>query len=92
MARGPLDPRADLVRVNLPEASRANLHRILNDGFMKKYTKCENLEAFMFSSAVFVNWEDETLVYSEERLDAFVAETTQFKSWMEMLGKAAEEY
>ena len=82
----------DITRIVFLEESRKNLHAVLNEGFMQKYTKCENLDAFMFSSAVFVNWDDDLLVYSKARLDAFVSETTQFEAWEEMLAKASEEY
>ncbi|MDR3364210.1 MAG: hypothetical protein LBS91_04590 [Clostridiales Family XIII bacterium] len=80
------------MHVPFSEETRANLREVFDDAFMREYTKCANLDEFMFSSAVFVNWDDAALVYSKQRFDAFVAETTRFGSWEEMLRKGAEDY
>lgn len=55
-----------------------------NDAFMQKYTRFQTFEAFQYSSAVFVNWKTETLIYNEDIFDGFVDESTQFKTWEEM--------
>ena len=86
------DLNPDLVRMPFSAGTRGNLRELLDDRFMQAYTTCSDLDAFMFSSAVFVNWDDDVLLYSKSRLDAFVAETTQFSTWDEMLKKAAAEY
>ena len=74
-----------MTRIEFPPGTRRNMKEVLNEDFMRAYTKCEDIDAFMFSSAVFVNWDDDVLVYFKSRFDAFVAETTVFSTWDEML-------
>jgi hypothetical protein len=82
----------DVVHVPLTKETRENLYAIFNEDFMETYTNCGNFNEFMFSSAVFVNWDDDVLVYSKKQFDDFVAETTRFGSWEEMMNKGAEDY
>lgn len=67
------------------------LDRIFTDDFMKKHTKHASFEEFKYSSAVFVNWGSDTLIYAEQRLDGFVNESTSFSDWEEMVHKGVEE-
>ena len=71
---------------------RELLGRIMNDGFMATHTKFPSFEGFRYSSAVFVNWNADELVYNEEALDNFVRESTRFQSWDEMVRTAADAY
>lgn len=64
---------------------------IFTDEFMQKYTNFENFEYFQFSSAVMVNWTGPYMVYHEVVFNNFVIESTQFKTWDEMIMKAADE-
>jgi hypothetical protein len=82
----------EIMRVPFPESTRENLCAVFNSDFMKKYTNCESFEEFMFSSAVFVNWDSALLVYSKKQFDAFVSETTSFGTWRAMLEKGGEVY
>ncbi|MDR1571787.1 MAG: hypothetical protein LBS32_04605 [Clostridiales Family XIII bacterium] len=82
----------DVVRVPLTEETRRGLAAVFSPGFMREYTKCGSFEEFMFSSAVFVNWDSALLVYSKRQFDAFVAETTSFGTWQEMMEKGREVY
>ncbi len=71
---------------------RELLGKIMNDGFMAAHTKFPSFEGFRYSSAVFVNWNVDEMVYNEEALDNFVRESTQFQSWDEMVRAATDAY
>ncbi|MDR3294543.1 MAG: hypothetical protein LBT26_01760 [Clostridiales Family XIII bacterium] len=83
---------SDVMRVPFSEDTRNNLKEFFSDAFMQTYTRCRSFEEFMFSSAVFVNWDAPLLVYSKTRFDTFVSETTSFTTWDEMLEKGGEIY
>lgn len=67
------------------------LDMIFTDEFMQKYTNFENFEYFRYSSAVMVNWGGDHMIFQETVFNNFVIESTQFKSWDEMVMKAADE-
>ena len=69
---------------------RKTMQEIFTDDFMKEETNFENFEAFQFSSAVFVNWKSDIMVYDEDVLNNFVKESTRFSSWDEMVQAAAD--
>lgn len=61
------------------------LENFFTDEFMLENTNFESYKAFQYSSAVFVNWNAEELIYNVENLDNFVKESTKFSSWNEMV-------
>lgn len=67
------------------------LNIIFTDAFMQKYTNFESFEYFRYSSAVMVNWGGEYMIYPEKVFNNFVVESTVFKTWDEMVMKAADE-
>ena len=67
------------------------LDMIFTDEFMQKYTNFENFEYFRYSSAVMVNWGSAFMIYQENIFNNFVIESTQFKTWDEMVRTAADE-
>jgi len=67
------------------------LKDIFTPAFMKAHTSFESFEGFRYSSAVIVNWEAETLVYSATLLDHFVRESTEFSCWDELVRAAVKE-
>ena len=80
------------VYVDYPPEFRDLLAKIMNDGFMAANTKFPSFEGFRYSSAVFVNWNSDPLVYNEEVFDNFVKESTRFGSWNEMMHTATKQY
>ena len=66
------------------------LESIFTDTFMQRNSRFEDFKSFQFSSAVFVNWNSDQLIYSKSIFDGFVAESTDFKSWDEMVKKGTE--
>ncbi|MDR0874894.1 MAG: hypothetical protein LBN12_01645 [Clostridiales Family XIII bacterium] len=82
----------DFVKIPFSQETRANLRAVFDDAFMQANTNCADFDAFMFSSAVFVNWDDDLLVYSKSRFDTFVSEATRFEDWDEMLRAGAADY
>ena len=69
---------------------RKTMTEIFTEDFMKEETNFDSFEAFQFSSAVFVNWKSDIMVYDEEVLNTFVKESTRFSSWDEMVKAAAD--
>ena len=67
------------------------LDMIFTDDFMHRYTNFDSFEYFRYSSAVMVNWGEEYMIYPELVFNNFVTESTQFKTWGEMIMKAADE-
>ncbi len=67
------------------------LQEIMSDRFMREHTNFETFRHFRYSSAVILDWDAETWIYSERLLDNFVRESTEFSGWEEMVKKAADE-
>ena len=76
--------------VDYPQEMRELMERIFHEGFMREHTRFQSFEGFRYSSAVFVNWNAEQLVYNEEALDNFVRESTHFSNWDEMVRAATQ--
>ena len=76
--------------VDYPKELKELLERIFSDGFMQNHTRFQTFEAFRYSSAVFVNWEGEQLIYPRVAFDNFVKESTNFDSWEEMVRAATD--
>lgn len=79
------------VRVLAGEKFWNLLDMIFTEEFMKKYTNFENFDNFKYSSAVMVNWGQEYMIYSETVFNHFIVESTVFKTWNDMVMKAADE-
>lgn len=77
--------------VDYPQEMKDLLSRIFSDAFMQTHTRFQSFEGFRYSSAVFVNWNSDQLIYNEALLDRFVQESTQFSSWGEMVRTAADQ-
>lgn len=80
------------VYVDYPPEFRELLGKVMNDGFMAENTQFQSFEGFRYSSAVFVNWNADPLVYNEEVFNNFVKESTRFESWDEMVRAATDAY
>ena len=78
------------VCVDTDEKFRALLERIFHDDFMRRHTRFQSFEGFRYSSAVFVNWTSDQMIYDEEVFDNFVRESTEFQSWDEMVRTAVD--
>lgn len=66
------------------------LQHIFNDAFMCENTRFSSFEAFQYSSAVFVNWHSDMLIYRKDILDNFVKESTDYQSWNDMVITATD--
>lgn len=80
------------VYVDYPPEFRELLGKIMNDAFMAENTQFPSFEGFRYSSAVFVNWNADQLVYNEEVFNNFVRESTRFENWDEMVHAATDAY
>ena len=70
---------------------RETLQKIFSDEFMQTNTNFTTFEDFQSSSAVFVNWKSDIMVYDEEVLNNFVKESTRFSTWDEMVQTATDQ-
>ena len=71
---------------------KEQLGRMFTDNFMKEHTRFQSFEAFRYSSAVLLNWDADTWIYSPELLDLFVRESTDFFNWEEMIRAAGHHH
>lgn len=78
--------------VDYPREMRELMERMFHEDFMREHTRFQSFEGFRYSSAVFVNWNADQLVYNEEALDNFVRESTHFSCWEEMVRTATDLY
>ena len=86
----PNNERHDMVRLEDGKALLSLLQDVFTDAFMHRFTRFDNFEQFCFSSAVIVNWNAETLIYSQRLLDHFVQESTDFADWDTMVRRATQ--
>lgn len=77
--------------VDFSDDIRKLLNEIFSNTFMQTHSRFQSFEAFQYSSAVFVNWKADQLVYDKEVFDGFVRESTDFGSWEEMVQAAADK-
>ena len=70
--------------VDYPQEMKDLLMQIFDDSFMQANTRFQSFEGFRYSSAVFVNWNSDCLIYDDALLDRFVQESTRFSTWDEM--------
>lgn len=76
--------------VDYPQELKDLMVQIFDDAFMQANTRFESFEGFRYSSAVFVNWNSDQLIYDDMLLDRFVQESTRFSSWNEMVQTATD--
>ena len=63
---------------------------LFTDTFMKSNTSFNNCDDFLKS--IGIDTEEQLKAMPEEQMDEFVAKTTSFSSWQEMLAAASSEY
>lgn len=80
------------VYVDCPPELKRLLQQLLGDAFMRKHSRFQSFEAFRYSSAVFVNWNRDQMIYDEAVFDNFVKESTVFSSWDEMIRTATDAH
>jgi len=59
--------------------------------FMHQYTQFDSIEELLSSGGFEVNSEDDYEAIPDEDIDAYVAKTTKFDSWEQMLTNAIED-
>ncbi|WP_209122188.1 hypothetical protein [Alkalihalobacillus sp. BA299] len=70
----------------------APYHLLFNERFMERYTSFYSWHQFIRNSYLdTTNFQDMIEAHKEE-WDQFIARTTHFNSWSEMLNKAEEQY
>lgn len=68
----------------------ASIEELFNEAFLTKYTNFSSY-AELISHPLFEKYASIEDV-PEEEMDAFVVETTKFKNWLNMVGKARLDY
>lgn len=82
---------------SLEKAAKDSEHSIsftelFTSEFMRLYTQYQSIEELLTSGGFEVNSEEDYEAIPDEDIDAHVAETTNFRSWKEMLTEAVEAY
>ncbi|MBM6927020.1 hypothetical protein [Pseudoflavonifractor phocaeensis] len=77
--------------VDYPQEMKDLLNQIFNDTFMQANTRFQSFEGFRYSSAVFVNWNADQLIYDDVVFNNFVKESTKFSSWDDMVRAATDQ-
>ena len=80
----------DLQRLSDGKKLLALLEDVFTDEFMRTHTRFDSFEGFRYSSAVILNWQADTIIYSKTLLDSFVRESTDFPDWDSMVRRAAQ--
>ena len=65
---------------------------LFSEEFMSKFTKFSGLKSFFDAGGFHITSGDEITSLPKDKLDAYVASATPFKSWKEMMNKATEVY
>lgn len=58
--------------VDYPQKMKDLLMQIFDDSFMQANTRFQSFEGFRYSSAVFVNWNSDCLIYDDALLDHLI--------------------
>ena len=80
------------VYVDCPKEFKTLLNQIFDEDFMRSNTRFSSFEGFRYSSAVFVNWNTDEMVYDETVFNNFINESTNFSTWDEMVRTAADSH
>lgn len=78
------------VYADCPPEFKTLMNQIFSEDFIRENTRFSSFEGFRYSSAVFVNWNADEMVYDEAVFDNFVKESTRFSTWDEMVRTAAD--
>ncbi|WP_216827768.1 hypothetical protein [Alkalihalobacterium elongatum] len=73
-------------------ATIAPYHLLFNEQFMERYTSFYSWEQFQQNSYLDTSNIKNLINSNKEEWDQFVAQTTHFNNWSEMLNKAEEHY
>ena len=68
--------------VDYPQKMKDLLMQIFDDSFMQANTRFQSFEGFRYSSAVFVNWNSDCLIYDDAVVDEFVHAITRMQETM----------
>lgn len=77
--------------VDYPQEMKDLLDKIFTDTFMQANSRFQSFEGFRYSSAVFVNWNADQLVYDDMVFNNFVKESTRFSTWDDMVLAATDQ-
>ena len=77
--------------VDYPQEMKDLLDQIFTDTFMQANSRFQSFEGFRYSSAVFVNWNADQLVYDDVVFNNFVKESTRFSTWDDMVLAATDQ-
>lgn len=69
-----------------------SINDIFTPDFMEKYTQFNSITEMLASGGFEINSEEDYEAIPDQAIDTFVAKTTKFNSWKEMLLNAVETY
>lgn len=69
-----------------------SFEELFNSSFMKEHTKFHNVDDFFEQSPFEINSSDDFDALSEDELDKYISESTNFSSWQDFKEAAGREY
>ena len=76
----------------LSNTKQVSFQELFPASFMKKYTSFSSMEEFLYEGGFDVQSTEDFEAIPEDLFDKYIASTTNFKSWEEMLQKATSQY
>lgn len=65
---------------------------LFTSSFMKEFTSFNSMQDFLDSSGFRIESQEDFEAIDDEAMDQYVARTTKFDSWENMMGEAAKQY
>lgn len=76
----------------LTDGQDISFAELFTKSFMRKYTRFSSIDDLLDAGGFHAETNEEFDAIPETELDMYIANTTEFDSWEDMLNKAVEEY
>ena len=68
------------------------LSALITDDFIHRHTSFSSFDSFLDAGGFHCETLDDFIAVPEDKLDSYIAETTKFSSWQNLLNVATAEY
>ncbi len=76
----------------LSQTKQVSFDKLFSASFMRKYTSFSSIDEFLNAGGFDAQSQEAFEAIPEEELDKYIANTTNFKNWEDMLGEAGTQY
>ena len=76
----------------LSETKQVSFGELFTSSFMRKYTPFSSLDDFLTAGGFKTESQEDFEAIPDSELDKYIATTTNFNSWDDMLGEATTQY